>query len=81
MKSLQVKKYEGITDERAIQQIKAYKTNHTYDDYHTQMWVISSCEHYNLRAMNEADEAGVCLITGVEFAMMILDAGLEGLNM
>ena len=78
---VQVKKHEGVTDEWAIQQIKAYKTNHTYDDYHTQMWVISPCEHYSLRAMNEADEAGVRLITGIEFATMILNAGLEGLNL
>lgn len=78
---VQVKKHEGITDEWAIQQIKAYKTNRSYDDYHTQMWVISSCEHYSLQAMNDADEAGVRLISGVEFATMILNAGLEGLNL
>ena len=78
---VQVKKHEDVTDEWAIQQIKAYKTNHTYDDYHTQMWVISSCEHFSPRAMNEADETGVRLITGIEFAKMILDAGLEGLNL
>ena len=78
---IQVKKHEGVTDEWAIQQIKAYKTNHSYDDYHTQMWVISTCEHYSQKAMNEADEASVRLITGIEFASMILDAGLEGLNL
>ena len=77
---VQIKKHEGITDEWAIQQIKAYKTNHTYDDYLTQMWVISSCEHYSLTAMNKAEEAGVRLITGLDFAKMILNAGLEGLN-
>ena len=77
---VQVKKHEGVTDEWAIQRIKACKTNHTYDDYHTQMWVISSCEHYCLRAINDADEAGVRLISGIEFATMILNAGLEGLN-
>jgi hypothetical protein len=30
--------------------------------------------------MNEAEEAGVRLITGLDFAKMILNAGLEGLN-
>jgi hypothetical protein len=30
--------------------------------------------------MNEAAEADVRLITGIEFASMILNAGLEGLN-
>ena len=78
---VQVKKHEGVTDEWAIQQIKAYKTNHIYDDYHTQMWVISTCEHYSPKAMNEAAEADVRLITGIEFASMILNAGLEGLNL
>ena len=78
---VQVKKHEGVTDEWAIQQIKAYMTNHIYDDYHTQMWVISTCEHYSQKAMNEADEAGVRLISGIEFASMILNAGLEGLNL
>lgn len=75
-----VKKHEGVTDEWAIQQIKAYMTNHIYDDYHIQMWVISTCEHYSQKAMNEAGEAGVRLISGIEFASMILDTGLEGLN-
>jgi hypothetical protein len=41
------------------------------------MWVISTCEHYSQKAMNEA---GVRLISGIEFASMILNAGLEGLN-
>jgi hypothetical protein len=78
---VQVKKHEGVTDEWAIQQIKAYMTNHIYDDYHTQMWVISTCEHYSQKAMNEAGEAGVRLISGIEFASMILNAGLEGLKL
>lgn len=78
---VQVKKHEGVTDEWAVQQIKAYMTNHTYDDYHTQMWVISTCEHYSQKAMNKAEEAGVRLISGIEFASMILNAGLEGLNL
>ncbi len=78
---VQVKKHQGETDDWAIQQIKAYKTNHRYDDYHTQMWVISSCERFSEKAMNEADATGVRLITGIEFARMILDAGIEGLKL
>lgn len=78
---VQVRMHEDVTDEWAIQQIKAYKTNHTYDDYHTQMWLISLCEHYSLAAMNKADEAGIRFITGIDFAKMILDAGWEGLNL
>lgn len=78
---VQVKKHEGTTDDWAVQQIKAYKANHNYGDYHTQMWVISSCEKFSERAKNEAAEADVRLIDGLEFARMILDAGLSGLKL
>jgi predicted Mrr-cat superfamily restriction endonuclease len=78
---VQVKKHEGTTDEWAVQQIKAYKTNHNYGDYHTQMWVISTCKEYSEKAKNEAVEADVRLIDGLEFAKMILDSGLEGLSL
>lgn len=77
---VQVKKHEGITDDWAVQQIKAYRANHNYGDYHTQMWVISTCEKYSEEAKNEAAEADVRLINGLEFAKMILDSGLEGLS-
>lgn len=72
---------KDTTNDWAIQQIKAYRTNHNYDDYHTQMWVISSCERFSQKAENEAEAAGVRLINGVEFAKMILDTGLGGLNL
>lgn len=76
---VQVKKHEGTTDDWAVQQIKAFRTNHQYDDYHTQMWVISSGEQFSLQAQNEAEAAGIRLISGKEFAEMILDTGLEKL--
>ena len=78
---VQVKKHEGTTDDWAVQQIKAFKANHNYGDYYTQMWVISSCKEYSEDAMIEAAAAGVRLINGIEFSKMILDAGLEGLNL
>ena len=78
---VQVKKHEGITDDWAVQQIKAYKANHNYGDYHTQMWVISSCKEFSENAKNLAEAEGVRLIDGIEFAKMILDAGLEGLKL
>lgn len=78
---VQVKKHEGTTDEWAVQQIKAYKTNHNYGDYHTQMWVISTCREFSEKAKNEAVEADVRLIDGLEFAKMILDTGLGGLKL
>lgn len=78
---VQVKKHEGTTDDWAVQQIKAFKANHNYGDYHTQMWVISSCQKFSEAAMIEAEAAGIRLINGIEFAKMILDAGLEGLEL
>lgn len=78
---VQVKKHEGTTDDWAVQQVKAFKANHNYSDYYTQMWVISSCEKFSEKALNEAEAAGVRLINGNEFARMILDAGLEGLSL
>lgn len=78
---VQVKKHEGTTDDWAVQQIKAFKANHNYGDYHTQMWVISSCQDFSARAKIEAENEGVRLINGMEFAKMILNAGLEGLNL
>ena len=76
---VQVKKHKNTTKDWAVQQIKAYRANHRYGDYHTQMWVISSCDKFSEEAKREAEDAGVRLIDGLEFAEMILDAGLEGL--
>lgn len=78
---VQVKKHEGTTDDWAVQQIKAFKANHNYGDYHTQMWVISSCRTFSDQAKNMAEAEGIRLIDGIEFAKMILDAGLEGMSL
>ncbi len=78
---VQVKKHEGDTDEWAIQQIKAFKKNHDYGDYFTQMWVISSCDKFSENAQNQALASNVRLINGLEFAKMILDTGLKGLTL
>ena len=78
---VQVKKHEGTTNDWAVQQIKAFKANHNYGDYHTQMWVISSCKKFSDEAKNIAEAEGVRLIDGIEFAKMILDTGLEGMSL
>ena len=78
---VQVKKHEGDTDDWAIQQIKAFKKNHDYGDYFTQMWVISSCDKFSEEAQQLASVFNVRLINGLEFAKMILDVGLEGLSL
>lgn len=78
---VQAKKHSGTTDDWAIEQIKAYRSNHQYGDYSTQMWVISTCDMFSERAMKEAEASGIRLIDGKEFCRMILDIGLKGLNL
>ena len=77
---VQAKKHSGTTDAWAIEQVKAYRSNHQYGEYSTQMWVISTCDMFSERAMKEAESAGVRLIDGKEFCRMILDAGLHNLT-
>lgn len=77
---VQVKKHEGQTDDWAVQQIRAYKSNHQYGDYFTQMWVISSCDKFSEKAVLEAESANVRLIDGKEFCKMILEIGFSGLS-
>ena len=78
---VQAKKHIGITDSWAVEQIISYKRNHTTDDYTSLLWVISTCDDYSEDAKRLAQETnGVRLITGAEFAKMILNAGLSEIN-
>lgn len=78
---VQVKKHSGQTDSWAIEQINAYKKNHTFDDYTTILWVISSCDSFSEEAEQLAQASGVKLIDGIKFSRMILDAGLDGMRL
>lgn len=80
---VQVKKHDAntSTNDWAVQQIKGYSMNHDYGEYHTQMWVISTCDDFNNDAKQEARNSDVRLINGLEFCKMILDAGLSGLDL
>lgn len=77
----QVKAHKGYTDSWAVEQIRAYRQNHNYDGYTTLMWVISTCDDFSEGAKREADEAGVRLINGLEFAQMLLEVGLGGVTL
>lgn len=77
---VQAKKHTGVTDNWAVQQIKAYKQNHNFDDYTTILWVVSTCDKFSEEAIQEAATNGIKLINGKDFARMILEAGLSGLN-
>ena len=77
---IQAKKHDGKTDEWAVKQITAYAGNFANDDYDTQLWVISTCNHFSIEAIEMAEQEGVRLVTGLEFAKMLLDAGIRNLN-
>lgn len=78
---VQAKKHFGETDKWAVDQINAYKRNHNFEDYTTILWVISTCDTFSEEAIQTAATNGVKLINGRDFARMILDAGLDGLNL
>ena len=78
---VQAKRHEDTTGEWAVQQITAYKENNKLsDDYSTIMWVISTCDQYSEEAIKKAKDNGVRLIDGREFAQLILESGLNGMN-
>ena len=78
---VQAKKHSGQTDSWAIEQINAYKKHHLFDELTTVLWVVSTCDSYSPEAVQAASVAGVRLINGTEFSRMILDSGLDGLNL
>lgn len=77
---VQVKKHIDITSSWAVQQITLYKANNEFDDeYSTLMWVISSSNEYSIEARQLAKKNNVRLITGPEFAQLIMEAGVENM--
>lgn len=77
---VQVKKHIDITSRWAVQQITLFNANNKFDDeYSTLMWVISSCDDYSPEAKLLAKENNVRLITGPEFAQLIIENGVENM--
>lgn len=76
---VQAKKHTDKTDSWAVEQIKAYRQNHSNDDA-TILWVISTCDDYSEEAKRLAQEYHVVLINGREFVEMLLDTGLKYLD-
>lgn len=77
---VQVKKHKETTGDWAVQQILAYKENTHFDDYSVAMWVISTCDQFSQEAIELAEKFGVRLIDGREFTQMILENGLNGME-
>ncbi|SDW05675.1 Restriction endonuclease [Lachnospiraceae bacterium KHCPX20] len=79
---VQAKWHEGETSEWAVHQIDSYKNQMSEGDpaYTYATWVISSADSFSSDAITEAEEKGVRLIDGKEFARMLLDVGLLDIN-
>ena len=77
---IQVKHHTETTESWAVEQIEAFRKNHNYDEYTTAMWVISTCSQYSETAIKMAEDEGVRLIDGEEFASMLLEYGIGYIN-
>ena len=73
------------TDQLAVEQITEYarwaKEENVNDENTVACWVVSTCESFTDDCTRKAKDSGVILINGMEFARMMLEAGLEGLEL
>lgn len=79
---VQAKWHEGETSDWAVYQIDSYKSQKSEGDssYTYATWVISSADRFSEQAVADAEEKGVRLVDGKEFARMLLDIGLLDIN-
>lgn len=78
---IQVKKHISQTDDWAVEQIKLFEENNVNDEYTVVKWVVSTCDTFSLEAIEKANSNHVRLINGLEFVKMILNCGLQGLDL
>lgn len=78
---IQVKAHKGYTDSWAVEQISTYKRTieRRRDIPSAQLWVVSTCDDFDAEAKRRAEEEGVRLINGLEFAQMIVENGVYSL--
>ncbi|NJL14447.1 MAG: restriction endonuclease [Microscillaceae bacterium] len=79
---IQAKFQTGQISEWGTNQILDYKTNkESLDDgYNKIAWVITTADTFNKDAENIAKDNEIQLINGLEFAKMLLNAGIGLLN-
>ena len=80
------------TDDWPVQQVRKYEEwkkrggagepdEHSDEDVHTSgLWVVSTCKCFTEACTKEAREHDVVLINGIQLAHMLLEAGLESLD-
>lgn len=70
------------TDESAVEQILVYKDWKDREEgqsgEHRLCWVVSTCNEFTEECKQRAEANGVVLVNGIDFAEMLLDAGIEG---
>ena len=80
---IQVKKHDDQTDSWAVQQILKYgeqqEKNFIYGMTYIP-WVISTADGFKESAYDEANAKGVKLINGKEFARMLAEVGVNGID-
>lgn len=82
---IQVKKHDdkSYTDGWAVEQIKRYKEQQEKnfeDDMSYICWVVSTAADFNKEAKDLAVKENVRLINGKEFARMLAEVGVNGIN-
>ena len=76
---VQAKHHKDETPDWAIQQIKDYQSKEAASDdgYTRSAWVVSTCDRYTTACQEAAKSSGVLLFDGLQFAEMILRAGID----
>ena len=78
---IQAKLHTNRESSKAIEQIKKYNDQFkTDDDFKYIPWVITTADYFDNADLENAKKDGIRLITGLEFAKMLLNVGLEDIN-
>lgn len=80
---IQVKKHDDKTDVWAVEQISKYDENqekNSIDGMTYIPWVVSTADDFKEEAKVKAVEKGVKLVNGKEFARMLAEVGVNGID-
>lgn len=80
--NVQVKFHRGETSAWAIQQIKDFSESkeNMFDGYSRQYWVVSSSDKFSQESYNQARDNSILLVDGKQFIRMLIDVGIENLD-
>jgi hypothetical protein len=79
---VQAKLHDDTTSMWAVEQIAKYKSQFDYQfsEYTSIPWVITTAEYFSNEALVIAQHNNVRLISGIEFARMLIDAGITNID-